>query len=460
MNGVLRAAYGIAGRVAASGASVVGRMGGGSKLVRSLTARRGLLARYAAWGATGRDSTRPLLWMHAPSVGEGLQARPVLGQIRRARPAMQVAYTHYSPSAEALARALREAGLADFADYLPWDTAPQVRAALDALDPSVLVFAKVDVWPVLVDAAAARDVKLAVVSATLSAQSARRSRLAVAILRGAYSQLDAVGAIDVEDAVRLRALGVRPSALRITGDTRYDQVWARARQVDRTAGPLATLLGGHRATVVAGSTWPADERVVLEGWWTARAHVPTLRLVVAPHEPTAVHLAAIERWAAARGCRWAGIGGAGIQPDSARAAPPLPSSAAAAPSLDDEPDADLVLVDRVGVLGELYAAADLAFVGGGFHGAGLHSVLEPAAYGSPVVFGPQHASSRDARNLLATRAAAVVRDAQEFAELITRWVSDPVSRRDAGDRAQAMVESGLGAAGRSVVMIEELMEGQ
>ena len=108
----------------------------------------------AAWGASGRDRTRPLLWMHAPSVGEGLQARPVLQLARTKRPDVQLAYTFFSPSAAPFARGLD----VDFADYLPFDTDGEARSALDALRPRALVFSKLDVWPNLARVAAERGV--------------------------------------------------------------------------------------------------------------------------------------------------------------------------------------------------------------------------------------------------------------------------------------------------------------
>src|SRR5258708_7726965 len=107
---------------------------GGGKTLASLRGRRGVRARFAEWGARGRDASRPLLWVHASSVGEGLQARPVVARLRRKHPALQVAYTFFSASAATLAAG---AG-ADFADFLPFDTTGDADAALDALRPTAL----------------------------------------------------------------------------------------------------------------------------------------------------------------------------------------------------------------------------------------------------------------------------------------------------------------------------------
>jgi 3-deoxy-D-manno-octulosonic-acid transferase len=399
-----------------------------SKFLRALRARRGIRARYRAWGATGRDRNRPLLWMHAPSVGEGLQARPVLELARARRRDLQLAYTHYSPSALSFARTLD----VDFHDYLPFDTPGDAHVVLDALRPTALVFSKLDVWPVITREARARGVRLGMISATLSRESSRRSRTASVLLRDAYAALEAVGAIDDADADRLVQLGVRSNVIVVTGDTRYDQVWLRAQRVDRSS-PMLEHLRDRRPTIVAGSTWPADEAVLLPAFESLRRGGVSTRLIIAPHEPTTDHLARITEWAKRTGL--------------------------AIVRLDDplQRTADVILVDRVGVLGELYALADIAFVGGGFHSAGLHSVLEPAAFGAPVIFGPQHHASRDAA-LLAQRGGGVsISNDVDLSRRLRVWITDLAARRDAGDYARALVRSGVGAAERSFELVDRLL---
>jgi len=422
----LRAAYATAGTLAEWAAAVAPRHGG--KAMASLAGRRGVLARFAAWGAAHRDPPRPLIWFHAPSVGEGLQAKPIIELMRRHRPDAQIVYTHFSPSAATFAATVG----ADFADFLPFDTAHAARAALDAIRPTALVFSKLDLWPVLAEAAARRRVRLGMIAATLAEGSGRRGAVARALLRDAYASLDAVGAIDAGDATRLVELGVDASRVRVTGDSRYDQVWARAAAADRTS-PLLAPLVSDRPTVVAGSTWPADEAPLTSAWHDVRRQLPTARMIIAPHEPTSGHLAPIEQWAARAGLRAARL-------DAPEAA-----------------QADLVLVDRIGVLGDLYALADVAFVGGGFHDAGLHSVLEPAAFGAPVLFGPKCATSRDALLLIAAAGGRSVTDASALGAALHRWLADADARREAGQHARDLVRAGLGAAQRSFEMVTALL---
>ena len=401
---------------------------GEHKVIRSLRDRREARAALVAWGRTHRDPARPLLWVHAPSVGEGLMAEPVLRALRAAHPAWQVIYTYFSPSAARFATRLP----VEFAAPLPFDTTRAAEALLDALRPTALVVAKLDLWPRLTERAHARGVRLGMISATLSEGSGRSGALAAALLRDAYAALDAVGAVDPADADRLVALGVRRDRITLTGDTRYDQCAARTAATDR-AGPLLAPLVSPRPTVVAGSTWPSDEAMLGAAWRAVRSEVPDARLIIAPHEPTESHLTPIERWAAESGLRHARLGSATVADD-------------------------VVLVDRVGVLHELYALADAAYVGGGFHAAGLHSVIEPASFGAPVLVGPQHARSRDAALLLEARAAEAVTDAASLARALRILLTEPDTRARAGAAARQVVDAGRGAAETSVALVEGLID--
>jgi 3-deoxy-D-manno-octulosonic-acid transferase len=427
VNFLLDGAYEGAVQLARAAALLAPQNGG--KLFATFRARRGIRERYEQWHRESRTLSRPLVWMHASSVGEGLQARPVLELLRAGHPELQLAYSFFSPSAEEFARSLD----VDFAEYLPFDSHGDARVVLDALAPRVLAFAKLDVWPTLVAEASARGVRTALLSATLAEQSGRRSHFASAFTRDAYAMFDAVGAVDDADAIRLIQLGVREQAITVTGDTRYDQVWARA-QPNASRDAFLAPLRGDRPTLVAGSTWHADERHLLEAWITVRAAVPDARLIIAPHEPTQMHLAHLEKWAAAHKL-----------------------SVARVSTLPNNAQSDVILVDGVGKLGDLYALADVAFVGGGFHSAGLHSVLEPAAYGVPVLFGPRHEKSRDAASIIAEDAGGSVTDYTAIAARLEALLTRPDTRAAEGARARGIVEKGLGASARSLELVRGLL---
>lgn len=413
------------------------------KAAAALRGREAVLSRLAAWSARERDPARPLLWMHAPSVGEGLQARAVLQALRTTHPDWQIAFTFFSPSAEPAAREQP----VDVTDYLPWDRARDCEAALDALLPRALVFCKLDLWPELATRAAARGVAIGMIAATVSPWSSRLRWPARAVLRSGYETVGAAGAVSSEDAERLVRLGIAPSRIEVTGDPRYDSAVERVRQVAARAGLGALTFGAP--TLVAGSTWEADEGVLLPAFRAVRAARPDARLVVVPHEPTPEHLARLDR-----------------QAGELELPQPVRLSSGPGP-------APLVVVDRVGVLAGLYPGALAAYVGGGYGTAGLHSVVEPAACGVPVLVGPRWGGSRDAGVLLDRRAAIVV--SPEFPDwldldatsthaganpLAAIWLAllrNPGHAAAAGRRGLACVEAGLGAAARSAGLVERLM---
>jgi 3-deoxy-D-manno-octulosonic-acid transferase len=363
--------------------------------------------------------------MHASSVGEGLQAEAVLRQLRRDHSGWQIAYTYFSPSAEALAR--RQP--ADVADTLPWDRRIEVDTVLDALRPDVLVFCKLDLWPELATRAATRGTRVGIIAATVSRGSTRLHWPLRHFLRPGYESVTLAGAVSEEDAERLADLGVAHHKIEITGDPRFDSALDKVHAID-PEDPLLRLTRGA-PTLVAGSTWPPDEECLLTAFKSVRHSHPGARLVVVPHEPTSSHLAQLDAAAARFGLDV-----------------PVRESAGTAPSTFN-------VVDRVGVLATVYSGALLAYVGGGFGNSGLHSVVEPAACGLPVVFGPNWQNSRDAGLLIA--AGGAWEAAEGLAERWRELLAHPDRARAAGARGLETVEAGLGGAARSADLVERLM---
>jgi 3-deoxy-D-manno-octulosonic-acid transferase len=422
----LRVAYGAAAKTAELASLVTPRNAEG-KVARAFSARHGIRRRYRTWGASGRDRSRPLLWIHAASVGEGLMALPLVNSVRKALPNVQIAYTFFSPSAESLAKQMG----ADFSDYLPFDSAGAARVAIDALDPTAIVFAKGDVWPALVREASSQGIRLALVSASIPASSLRKGPVGSMLTRDAYRSLDAIGAASTDDATRIVEAGARADRVRVTGDTRYDQAWTRALTEPRNTEIVAALRSS-RPTLVAGSTWRSDERELFSAWRALRVQVPDARLVIAPHELAEGRVAAIEHWAASH-------------------------SLSASPLATATSSTDVIVVDRLGVLADLYALATVAYVGGGFHDAGLHSLVEPAVFRAPVIIGPRHTDSRDAALMLAAGGAMSVDDAQQLSRTMIRLFSSEQERADRADAIGAVVATELGAVDRTFEIVRELL---
>jgi 3-deoxy-D-manno-octulosonic-acid transferase len=250
-----------------------------------------------------------------------------------------------------------------------------------------------------------------------------------------------VAAIADDDARRFADLGARAEVTTVTGDPGIDSALSRADATDATAPHVRVFAtDASRPVLLAGSTWPADEAVLLEAIEAVRARRADLRLVIAPHEPTDAHVGALESKLVSAG--W------------------VTQRLAEVERRGELNGVDAVVVDRVGVLAQLYTVATVAFVGGGFHGAGLHSVLEPAAAGIPTLFGPRHGNARAAAELVGVGGAVSARTAESLADQLLRWLDDPAACSAAGSSAREWILRHQGAAARTAARLLEVLSRQ
>lgn len=424
------------------------------RVARAAAERRGVASRLRGWAEESRDAGRPLLWLHGASAGELTGVAAVLEELRRRAP-IQLAVSYFSPSAEPMLPRLAP----DVAEPLPLDTLRDCRAALAAVAPDAVVFARGDVWPNFTRAAERLGIPLGLVNGAVAPGSGRLRPAARWLTRPAYGRLERVGAVSEADAARLVRLGVEPSAITVTGDAALDTAAARLER-SVASGAEAEATGGRGGTeagpaarlrrltpagapvLVGGSTWREDEAVLLEAAALRAAEGAPVTLVLVPHEPDAAALDSI----AAR-CR-----------GTLGCAPRLWSEASVREAGDPErvPPGVPLVVDEVGVLAELYAAGDLAWVGGGLGEDGLHSVVEPAAAGLPVAFGD--VSSRSEAEALVRCEAGLALSREDAPAALAALLADPGRRRAMGRAARAWVEAGAGAAATSAELVEELLQ--
>jgi len=365
-------------------------------------------------------------------VGETLQAKAVVRQLCAERPDLQIVFTFFSPSAESAASTFG----ADEWDALPWDAWGPLGAVVASVDPALLVFTQREVWPVLTNAVVKRGGRVALVAATLPEGAGRLKGLARRTLSGCMSQLSLVGAIDEDNAERFLQLGVASAAVRVTGDPGVDSARERLDEAGADASLLAPFASAV-PTIVAGSTWPEDESVLCPALDAYRAGGGALRLVVAPHEPTPTALEHLSRRLKAGG--WETSTLAEVEARGGAVA-----------------SGHAVVVERLGVLASLYQKATIAFVGGGFGNAGLHSVLEPAAAGAPIAFGPR-GHSHAAVALLRYGGATEVRDTRALSRVLHEWLGHDGSRSTAGARSKDFIDHQAGAAVRSAALLATLI---
>jgi 3-deoxy-D-manno-octulosonic-acid transferase len=416
------------------------------KVSAAVEGRRAAAAEIARWAERERDPFRPLLWLHGASAGELAGAIPIVDRVRVARPGLQLLVSYSSPSAEAVLDELAP----DYAGFPPLETMAACREAVEMSRPDALVFAKLDAWPALTRAAAEAGVPLGMINATVRPSSSRLKGPGRQLLVPSYGRLDGVGAVSADEIERLRLLGTREEAIRVTGDASFERALDRVDRARENASSVGSRLPAKRPGQVrlcAGSTWPEDERVLLEAAAALNrvgAGGPmgsTLELVLVPHEPDT---------AAIRRIRELCLEHLNVEPGLWSA------SAGPAASASDEPaPAAPLIVDAVGFLAELYLECDMAWVGGGIGGEGLHSVVEPAAAGLPVAFGAVH-DRWEAREMV-RRGVAAEAEPGQVSEVVGGLLADPERRADMGAAARAYVEAGRGATEANAGLVLELL---
>lgn len=394
---------------------------------------------------TRREALQGCLWVHASSAGEVEQARPLLREARRRLdPSRPILLTVYSPAGLEHARARAEA---DLVEYLPFDTLRASDRMLRWLRPSALVFVRYDCWPNLVWAARSSRVPLLLLSATLGAGSRRSNRLLQSFFASVLKCFDHVGCRSEEDrAAFLDRFDLEPGRVEVTGDTRYDQVLQRGEEAERS--PLVELLRQQPWRYgVLGSTWEADHREVLGPMVEDLRRHGERGWIVVPHEPTPNTLGRLEEQLASSGIESTRLSQL-VEPTSQQRR----STAAAR----EETSWRVILVDAVGILAELYHAAELAYVGGGF-GAGVHSVLEPAAASAAVLFGPRHERATEAADLLEAGGAHRIHGGRDLRRQLEAWPPGAEELATAGRRARARVETHAGATDRNLSLLERAL---
>jgi 3-deoxy-D-manno-octulosonic-acid transferase len=386
------------------------------------------------------------LWVHAVSVGEVRLALPLIARLQERFPNLPIHLTTGTSTGRRLAEAKAvdggPAGRFSVSQF-PFDLPGPMSRLLARLRPRAVLIMETEIWPNLLRLSGEAGVPAVLINGRISNRTYPRYRLVRRFLRRALRHIRAFGMQSEEDARRVRDLGAPPERVRVTGNLKFDLPVpsADAATVRRQLGlPPGTVL------FVAGSTAPGEEEPVLEAFRALRAVAPGARLLLAPRHP--------ERFRrAGEALRAAGLRVTSYSTLTESVPERAPDTA---PSGTGFVEYDALLVDAVGVLPTLYAAADLVFVGGSLVPRGGHNILEPAALGKPVLFGPHMENFREAAQALtAAGAGLVARDGRELGALAVRLLLDAPARKVASEAARLVVERNRGALEGTVRMISE-----
>jgi 3-deoxy-D-manno-octulosonic-acid transferase len=379
------------------------------------------------WTPLSPDESPSPVWIQAASVGEVQVARRVLEEVGKILPGIPVLLSSTTPAGRRLAaRSVPEGSRASF---FPLDLPATIRRCLRRVRPRALVLVETEIWPNLLRECFLSGVPVILANGRISTRSFPRYRRIRSLVAPALEKVDLYCMQSQEDAERIRALGAPPDRIQVTGNMKWD-----LPVPDAPAGPVRRDLGlpEEAPVLVAGSTAEGEDEVVLKAWSVLLDDFPDLRLVLAPRHPQ--RFEKVARLLATRGIPFArrSRGPAGASP--------------------------VLLLDSVGELRKVYGAGTVCFVGGSLVSRGGQNLMEPAAAGRPVLFGPRTENFADAaRSLLEAGAGFRIVDGDSLAAAVRRLLSDSAAREESGRRGRELVSRNCGAAERTAGMIAQIL---
>lgn len=399
------------------------------KIDRFFKLRRGEIERIEYF--FHKSEPREVLWFHASSAGEFEQAKPLIEHCKERYPDSRLIASFFSPSGY-------DAGMkydtVDFCFNIPLDYRKSMNRLLDAISPRALLFSRYDVWPNLTREAHKRGVPLILFSASMREHSYRHRFPLRLLLRKTYNRLTRIHAISQSDAARfVKIVTCGQERIIISGDTRFDRIREVIHRGHRT-GKLLQESGGN-LTFIAGSTYRVTERLLLKVAVRLNSSSP-IRWIIVPHEVDTRNIKRLEQDILKRGFS------------------PVRYSTLSRPvSLSAK---EILIVDIIGILAFLYAEADIVFVGGSFRGS-VHSVLEPAIWGKPILTGPAIANAHEAIALKEHGGLIACRNGSDLQEAIVRLIADHRYRRSVSRRAEEYFNANTGAATTIIRDLENIL---
>ncbi|MBN2366344.1 MAG: hypothetical protein EH225_10385 [Calditrichaeota bacterium] len=366
-----------------------------------------------------KDADKPILVLHCASMGEFEHTKPFLVEFKKRKPEYRIIVLFFSPSGFENVKSFEEVGL--FL-YSPHEIFFSIWRFMRKVKPSLWIVAKHDVWPNQIWFCHLFTVPLFLINASLHQQSSRLLLLTRAFHRSVYKYFTHILTVSETDRHNFSQL-IGAEKCSVVGDTKYDQViFRREESVKKEVIPAGIYK--NRWTIVAGSTWPEDHQHLLPAFLKLLRDYENLLLIICPHEPTAAHIYELKSYL--------------------KKEPVILLS-----QLADYRNQRVVIIDRIGVLANIYSIAKVAYVGGSFR-QNIHNVLEAAVYKIPVIFGPVNQNSHEAQLLKAGKGGWEVHNSVEIENQVRKFLINEIHRQESGWQAFRVVEKNSGATQRTV----------
>jgi 3-deoxy-D-manno-octulosonic-acid transferase len=399
------------------------------KYIGSFTQRLGYLP--ISFNLDDKES----IWIHAVSVGEVLTARALLPALRERYPKLRLFLSTTTMTGQQIAR--NNLQYVDEVFYFPFDLGFIVNRTLQLVRPRLFIMMETEIWPNQLRACHRAGVKTMLVNGRISSRSYPRYRLARSFFRRVLRDVDRFCMQSEESARRVVDIGAERDRVTVTGSLKFDSLEIPGSSPDRGRNRVLRYfrISPDRPVVIAASTLKGEEEAVLDAFQRIRATMTSALLIIAPRKPQrfedAERLARRAGWNVARRSEL---------------------------RVDAEPRYDVVVLDTIGELAQLYQVATVVFVGGSLVDSGGHNILEPAVFGKPIVFGPYMQNFAEiAQTFLENGAAIQVRTGRELEPALVGLLGDPVRRARLGAAARALVEANRGARVKTLAAIAQLL---
>ena len=392
--------------------------------------RQGIRRRLGLYQADLFRGPGPRVWLHGASAGDVLGLVPIVRELKKLRPDARVLVSAITDSGASMAeQRLIASGLADAVTFLPYDLPGACRRAIAALHPDVLVLEYTELWPQLIHAASRAGVRIAMTNGRIAPENLGRYRVLFALAGNLLQRFDVLMMRADDEAERALQLGAPRDRLHVTGNTKFDALAVSVPDGEDRALRDAIALRDERLWV-CGSTHEGEEGPILDVYAALRREFADLRLVLAPRY--------VER--SARVLALAREHG-------------LPSRLRSEPGGREA----VVVLDTIGELVRVYQLATVVFVGGSFTRRGGQNILEPAACGKPVLFGPRMENFQDSVQVLVGRGGLQVRDSAALLRILRDLLARPEELRTLGQLAREAVSAVRGASARDARLIADLV---